>query len=302
MLLPLISVALCTYNGEKYIIPQLESILQQSYSNLEVVIVDDHSTDNTWNIILSYKERNPRIKCFRNEENIGFNANFARAISLSNGEYISISDQDDIWVGNKLETLFNNIGEHWLIFSDSAYIDEDGVEINETLFEDFKFVSPVYKNILLQNFVTGHTMLMNRILLDYICPIPHVGYYDWWIGFVAVYHNKASYLDVVLTYYRKHPSSVMQQAALRDIKQHKLNRLDKLITMLGEFAKYTQLKDADHEFIVRLKNALITKRESKLSLALISIIFRHYNVLFSFAKKRKNLKRLNFAFKFAKPM
>src|ERR1700754_726282 len=115
----LVSIALCTYNGEKYISQQLDSILRQTHRNLEIIIVDDCSADNTFNIVKRYSILDSRIKCFRNEVNIGFNKNFEKAIKLATGDYIAISDQDDIWLPGKVELLLNNIGDNWLIFSNS---------------------------------------------------------------------------------------------------------------------------------------------------------------------------------------
>jgi glycosyltransferase involved in cell wall biosynthesis len=99
---PLVSVAMCTYNGEKFINLQLDSILAQTYHNLELVIVDDGSTDETFNIISDYAKKDGRIKCFKNEVNLGFNKNYERAIKLTTGEFIAISDQDDIWLPHKM--------------------------------------------------------------------------------------------------------------------------------------------------------------------------------------------------------
>src|ERR1700742_3478188 len=101
---PLISVALCTYSGEKFLQEQMDSILAQTYKNLEIVIVDDCSTDRTIDIINSYAEKDKRIKLFQNDTNLGFNKNFEKALSLTTGEYISISDQDDTWLPQKLQS------------------------------------------------------------------------------------------------------------------------------------------------------------------------------------------------------
>ena len=111
----LISVALCTYNGEKFLREQIDSILAQTYKNLEIVIVDDCSTDKTTNIINAYAEKDKRIKLFQNASNLGFNKNFERALGLTSGEYIAISDQDDIWLPQKLQSLLDNIKNNWLI-------------------------------------------------------------------------------------------------------------------------------------------------------------------------------------------
>jgi glycosyltransferase involved in cell wall biosynthesis len=188
---PLISVALCTYNGEKFLREQIDSILAQTYKNLEIVIVDDCSTDKTTNIINAYAEKDKRIKLFQNESNLGFNKNFERALGLTSGEYIAISDQDDIWLPQKLQSLLDNIKNNWLIFSNSSYL---GDSKQGRLLNSFKLPAN-YKGILLRNHVTGHTSLMHRELLSFVLPFPKGGYYDWWMGFVASYHNKIAFLD-----------------------------------------------------------------------------------------------------------
>src|SRR2546428_7089887 len=114
---PLISVALCSYNGSKFIEEQIQSILKQSYSNLEVVICDDGSTDGTWETLCRLSTTDDRIKIYANEINLGYNKNFDKAFSLCAGEYIAISDQDDVWMTHKLERLLDCIGENLVIGS-----------------------------------------------------------------------------------------------------------------------------------------------------------------------------------------
>ena len=102
---PLVSVALCTYNGAAYLPEQLETIINQSYVNLEIVISDDGSTDNTTRIIKEFQQKDHRIKFFQNETNLGYNKNFEKVFSLCLGDYIAIADQDDIWEVNKIECM-----------------------------------------------------------------------------------------------------------------------------------------------------------------------------------------------------
>ena len=94
----LISIAMTSYNGEKYIREQLDSILTQTYGNFELIICDDRSKDSTVEIIKDYCIKDSRIKLYVNEKNLGFKKNFEKAISLCKGEYIALSDQDDIYV------------------------------------------------------------------------------------------------------------------------------------------------------------------------------------------------------------
>ncbi len=295
---PLISVALCTYNGEKFISQQLDSILCQTYRHLEIIIVDDCSTDDTFDIVSSYARKDPRIKCFKNEANQGFNKNFEYAIKLTTGEFIAISDQDDIWLPQKMELLLNNINDKWLIFSNSSYINDRNETIPGEILNNFNLEINNYKGILLANFITGHTTLFKREFLDYFLPLPQEGFYDWWMGFVALYHQKAIFLDEVLTQYRIHESSVMQRRL--NSGQTKSAQNKTIDVMLSAFASYKDLAYEDKIFIEELKNAYKLNLSRRNSTYLITIILKYYEELFPSQKRRKRLSLLNFAFKYAR--
>ena len=93
----MISIAMATYNGEKFLRYMLDSILSQTYQDIELIICDDNSSDSTCLILKEYEKNNSRIKLYFNESNLGFIKNFEKAISLCSGDYIALSDQDDIW-------------------------------------------------------------------------------------------------------------------------------------------------------------------------------------------------------------
>lgn len=295
---PLVSIALCTYNGEKYIGWQLDSILCQTYEHLEIVIVDDCSTDDTFNIISAYAANDRRIKCFKNEINLGFNKNFERAIELTTGQFIALSDQDDVWMPIKIELLLNNIADNWLVFSNSSYINEFNEVIAGNLLNKYNPALHGYKGMLLANFITGHTVLFKRQFVKYFLPVPQQGFYDWWIAFVALYHQKITFVDEALTQYRVHKASVMQ-------KRLNAGRLkaeeDKTIdTMLSAFAAYKHLNKHDEIFITRLKNAYRLNLSRQGTIPLCRIIYKHYAGLFPYQKKRKGLSLLNFALKYTR--
>lgn len=105
---PLVSVVLCTYNGEKFLRPQIDSITAQTYPNLEIIIVDDVSSDSTSSILEEYRQKDSRVKFHINSANIGYNKNFEKAFSLATADYIAISDQDDIWESNKIELMMKD--------------------------------------------------------------------------------------------------------------------------------------------------------------------------------------------------
>ncbi|MGZ3945742.1 MAG: glycosyltransferase family 2 protein [Mucilaginibacter sp.] len=290
---PLISVALCTYNGAKYIDEQLKSIAGQSHKNIEVIIVDDVSSDGTFEIIRAWSEKDARIKCYRNDTNLGFNKNFEKAISLTTGDYIAISDQDDIWLPDKLQLLLDHIGSNWLIFSNSGYIgsDRQGMLLKA-------ITQPLeYRGLLLRNYITGHTTMMTREFLNFVLPFPGKGYYDWWMGLVAAYHHKITFYDKVLTHYRIHDESVIKE-------QQKMGKAmveyENITAMLDAFSRYKNLKPEDKDFIKKLDDAYKLKASGSRSVPLMKLVYRHYHELFPSRKAWKSLTKPIFAFKYSK--
>ena len=120
-----VSIVMCTYNGERYLKEQLMSLLNQTYSPIEIIIQDDLSTDNTLEIIHDYQERYPNIiHSFQNSRRLGYNQNFLTAYQKANGYYIASADQDDIWETNKIEILVREIGDSMLIFHNSVLFNQ----------------------------------------------------------------------------------------------------------------------------------------------------------------------------------
>jgi hypothetical protein len=152
--------------------------------------------------------------------------------------------------------------------------------------------------LLLANFITGHTTLFRREFVNYFLPIPSIGFYDWWIGFIALYYQKTTFLDEVLTQYRIHSGSVIQKR----LNSGKLRAEENTTTndMLSAFIKYEHLSYADNLFIVALKKAFKKNLNRKGSLPLLMIIYKHYAELFPYHKKRKGLSLLNFALKYTR--
>jgi glycosyltransferase involved in cell wall biosynthesis len=294
---PLVSIALCTYNGEKHLEKQLDSLLTQTYSNLEVVIVDDCSTDNTYSIASSYAEKDSRIKCFKNAANLGFNKNFERAISLTTGEYIAISDQDDIWLPHKIESLLSNIESKWLIFSNSSFINDDNETLEGKMLYGFNPTEHNYKCMLLANFVTGHTVLFKKDFINYFLPFPQNGFYDWWIGLIALYHEEIVFFDEILTKHRLHNHSVMQER-LRSGGEE-LEEVRTIDQVISAFSEYKHLKNDDRLFVTSLRDAYKADLYKQNIIPLIKTILKHYNHLFCYHKKRTGFSLLNFALKYA---
>ena len=205
----LISIAMATYNGEKYLSEQLDSLLCQTHRNIEIVIADDCSKDSTVAIIEQYQQENKNIRLLQNEFNSGIAKTFEKAILACKGNYIALSDQDDIWFHNKLEILVDNIGDNLLIHSDAVLVDEKLQVIAKSHFEHVKDASKTsFLDYLWSNNMHGCTAMFNRRLIDLSFPIPD-GFYvhDHYIAICAAYYGSIKLHLEPLIYYRQHQTN-----------------------------------------------------------------------------------------------
>lgn len=215
-----ISVVIATYNGEKYIQEQLDSILAQTVPAHEIIVVDDCSTDNTWLILNDYATRYAQIKIYQNSENYGVANTFDYALSLARGEYIALADQDDFWVPQKLEVLIKQIGDNLLIHSD-AYVVNDKLQIISSSFLGTKAFTKKISNYFVFNDVHGCTALIRRELLDLALPIP-AGFYlhDHYLAIFAAALKKITYVDQPLIFYRQHEANVVGINKIDDYQEY----------------------------------------------------------------------------------
>ena len=172
----MISIALACYNGENYIHDQIQSILNQTISNLELIICDDKSSDDTVKVIQNIDDN--RIKLFQNEKQLGVVKNFEKAISLCNGDYIALSDQDDIWVAEKLEKQkIQYLLERQkypkgpiILYHDLIMVDKDLKIIEESFWKLYKIRNFNLKQNLFQNHITGCTTFFDKKTAQYFTP------------------------------------------------------------------------------------------------------------------------------------
>lgn len=210
----MISVAMATFNGEKYLREQIDSILAQTHQNFELVICDDCSTDGTVGILYEYETQDPRIHVYVNESNLGFKKNFERAISLCKGEYIALSDQDDVWLPEHLETLYKNLGDNPLVIGRAVAVDKDLNSLGFCTRSDDFYLSESsdgqFLQILYSNFVQGCVCLFSKATCGFIFPVPEEQkFHDYWIGLsVLASEYKISYTPAVISYYRLHDNNV----------------------------------------------------------------------------------------------
>lgn len=192
---------MATYNGAKYIKPQLESILIQLDRNDELIISDDNSTDNTIDIINSYNDN--RIKIFSNPKK-GIITNFENAIKRSVGDYIFLADQDDIWCEDKVKQSLKYLLNVDLIISDAYIIDENGHNTGRSYF-DINKSKPGFINNIINGSYLGCAMAFRKEIKSYILPFPiNIPMHDLWIGSLVTYKGKAIFINEKLILYRRH--------------------------------------------------------------------------------------------------
>jgi len=224
----LVSVAMCTFNGARYLPEQLTSLLRQNHSLIEIIIVDDKSSDHTEKIVRQFQAIDDRIRFYVNSERRGVNKNFEKAISLAKGEYICTCDQDDLWFPEKIEKLLACIGDDDLVYSDSQYILNKGEIIDRFLSSDAKIGNisgPL--SLLFFNVVSGHSMMFRKSLFERACPFPDNQYYDHWLAFNAAITGKVRFLDVPLQYYRQHESNVVAAKGFKKKPKEKPDEYEK---------------------------------------------------------------------------
>ena len=218
----IITILLATYNGGQYLSHQLDSIVNQTYSNWHLIIRDDHSTDNTTAVIEQYRQAySGKIDVLKNTgNNTGSVANFSALLSaVKDADYIMFCDQDDEWKKDKIEVTFAEMrrlekqyGKAYplMIFTNFQYVNAElqiieskkNFDINRI--KDFGFA-----HLLAQNPVYGCTTMINRPLADMAGVIPpEADYHDHWIALVAAAFGKLSYLSEKTVLYRQHATNV----------------------------------------------------------------------------------------------
>ncbi len=231
-----ISIVMCTYNGEKYLREQLDSLISQTYPLYEILVQDDVSTDGTLQILKEYEQRYPIIHVLQNEKNMGYNANFSSAIYKATGDYLAISDQDDIWMPNKIERLMSNIGNKGMIFSKSVLFDENAPEWKEHNYYSAPNVS--LEELAFRNNISGHAVLVRRDLLDRVPFWDSRYYYDWWLAIVAAYFDEIVFLDETLVRWRRHQQSITHQFYVTSKSESRISKFFRLNDFLYRRKNY----------------------------------------------------------------
>jgi glycosyltransferase involved in cell wall biosynthesis len=212
-----ISVALCTYNGSRFLQSQLESIASQDRKPDELVLCDDCSTDDTMAIVRRFSATcGFEVRAEANKQNIGSTRNFARAVSLCRGDIIALADQDDLWMPHKLsrlEGVFAEDAELGFAFSDADRIDRDGRPLPYRLWESISFSRRMQKKVesgrateilVRRNVVTGAAMAFRAEYRDMLLPIPKQWLHDGWFALLIATVAPCRAIAEPLIQYRQH--------------------------------------------------------------------------------------------------
>lgn len=215
--LPQIDIIMATYNGEKFIEAQIESLLNQTYQNWHLIVRDDGSTDNTVNILYEYREQFPgKISVVESKGHLGASLSFSELLKHSVADYVMLCDQDDIWLPEKVKVSFNGMlkleamygmDTPLLIFTDLTVVDKS-LNIISKSFWEYEKINPnntTINRLLVQNVVTGCTIIINKKLKDLSIPIPPEAIvHDWWTALVASVFGKMHYINIPTVLYRQH--------------------------------------------------------------------------------------------------
>ena len=210
----MISVCIPTYNGEKYLQEQLDSILAQLEPSDEIIISDDSSTDSTIKIVESYNDK--RIRLLRNNTFKNPSLNLENSLIHAKGDYIFLSDQDDIWMSNKVEVCLKAIAGHDVIISDCILINESGIQIADS-FYSINHSKKGFINNLIKNSYLGCCMVFNRKILNYVLPFPKgIAMHDIWIGLISEVVGRPKFINDKLIMYRRHGENLSTSSEKSD--------------------------------------------------------------------------------------
>lgn len=282
-----LEILTASYNGEKFIRQQLDSILSQTYTNWHMTVCDDLSTDNTRAVIEEYHAKFPdKISVVLNEKNLGVKKTFFKLLSAADADYIMFCDQDDIWNSDKIQKtldcmLENENNSPLLVHTDMSVINETG-EIISPSFHQMQSIDASKNSlnrIIVQNTVTGCSMMINKALAELIKEPDCSTLHDWWIAVTASALGKIVFLPEATMLYRRHTANLRGARSMSDpnyiIDRAKDKNDARAMLGLGyrqsaEFAELykSRLSKADYELLSEYGNMINKNKIKKIQTAL----------------------------------
>lgn len=255
-----VNIVMATYNGEKYLKQQIESILGASYTDWSLFIFDDGSTDNTLEIAQDFEKRYPeRIQVYQNERNLGVTLNFLTGLkkvyqltnleetpnvrakmhpySSNHAKYYMLCDQDDVWHRDKITVTLERMKflekkygkeKAQLVFTDAKVVDENLNKIYQSFFSSQRLCpyNTDLAHMLMENKCIGCTVMMNRSVVRLLKKLPkNPRYHDWWLGLIVSSFGHIDYLDTQTLNYRQHGNNVVGSKSFLDYVKLRIKSL-----------------------------------------------------------------------------
>ena len=234
----MITILLATYNGERYLGEQIESLLKQTAGDFRLFICDDKSTDSTYEIALDYASKYPdKIFAYQNDTASGSaKQNFINMMLRHKDDYIMLCDQDDVWLSDKIEKSLNKIktleekhglATPLLVHTDLTVVDENLTTISPSYFavEDINTENKTLNKIIARNIAAGCTVLYNRALADLIISTPeYMLMHDWWLALIASAFGEIGTIHDPTILYRQHTGNEIGVTNVKTLS-HMLNKL-----------------------------------------------------------------------------
>ena len=246
-----VSVVMCTYNGQKYLREQLDTIINQTYPIWEIIIQDDCSNDNTINILQEYSNRYPNIRIYKNEVNIGYIKNFHSALKKTSGELIALSDQDDIWLLNKIELMVKLISDNLMAACAAKVLTENDEKMRTLPFENFN----IYQRMLLPQTGSGCQIIFKRSLINYLdfginCD------HAFFLVSCATYENSIAVTDQELVIWRRHENTTSKR--LQVVEKQNMMRIPGHKVLYCMYCLMLKKKSHTMEFYFNNRYLLLT--------------------------------------------
>ena len=253
--MPKVSVVIPTYNREKYLPDAINSVLNQTYKDFEIIIVDDGSRDNTKEVVESFMKKYPHIPIrYFYQENKGPAAARNRGIKEAKGEYIAFLDSDDVWLPAKLEKEVQVLDKDkhcGLVYTDAYEFDRRGIIKNSKLATNdrSKMSGMIFENLILGCFIFTSTVMVRKWILEEVKGFntEFVPAEDWelWLRIARVY--KIVFVDEVLVGYRKEGSRISDNLKLSSLSRHKV--IERIFNTRSITPKEYYLKKLSHSAI-----------------------------------------------------
>lgn len=301
---PLVSIVMATYNGSKYLTQQIESVIAQSYPNIEIIVIDDGSTDNTLEILYQFKELYSHINIIKNDTNLGYIKNFQKGCTLATGEYIALCDQDDYWHADKVKNMQIAIGDYPIIYCDSILCDEKLKPLGQNISDRVNSID--FNNCLQQVVfcrIYGHATLIKNSFLRHAVPFLSVIPHDWWLCYMATFYGGIKYLPEPLVSYRQHEGNIFGVVGGKSRKQFKINKVEKRKLELKEIRiRINAFYNACPDDLVKEKKVLAKLEKTYQNFSFFNnfqrmILFFQYKDQFLASKKRSSIRQFLFCFK-----